>query len=141
MLLTTTHVYLPTPAAIEAAGPPLPADRAYPVQEPAPAMPVHRQYVPTSALREGDLVVNHGALLRLGPIHRSPRPDEHGGVHWSIGVILNGDEMATAEAYVWVMADRRKTPDGPRLYDGPDAIRTWNIQGNDLARWCRIVSP
>lgn len=86
--------------------------------------------VPTSELRDGDVVLRHGLRILIDrPFQVSAcHGDLHGGVRYSAGLILNLDEVLADDpgmaAYVGIEnADR--TPGEPR----------WTIQGNDLATW------
>ena len=94
-----------------------------------------REVVPTSELREGDVVFNHGMRLRLGPVHvydEFPRLP----VYASVAVVEN-EEEAVAQGTVPRSWMHRDVFVNGRWTRSPEA--TWTVQGNELARWTREV--
>lgn len=84
--------------------------------------------LPTSELREGDIVLTYGmAVLLDQPLRRSKvhPPDDYGGCHVTTGVILNCEEVRACG------------------FVPPSFIRDghWTIQGNDLASWRVLRMP
>ena len=85
---------------------------------------VETENVPTSALREGDLILRNGCTMQLGPINESQshKPNEHGAVYWSRAIVLKQHDETIPKGW----------------FDRDDqGNRTWLIQGNDLATWSR----
>ena len=85
-------------------------------------MKVRGENVPTSALREGDILRLHGCLLRLGEIKESQAHKDEG-----YGACL----YSTAE----VLYQYDETIPRSWLGSGRDKVPTWQVQGNDLASW------
>lgn len=83
--------------------------------------------LPTSALRPGMVVRNHGyrmtieSELKLSRCHR----EDFGGVHYGPAVLDPDQDRSELDPFVVRMADR-----------GDDGSLRWSIQGNDLATWC-----
>lgn len=74
----------------------------------------------SSELVAGDVVRTHGMRVRLGEVKLSSvHPDDHNGIHYSVGEILNL-EAVLAERFV---------PAG-FIADGK-----WTVQANDLVSW------
>jgi hypothetical protein len=83
--------------------------------------------VPTSALREGDLIRNNGCIMRINEVHESEghAPDENGAVYWSKATVVH--RFNSTIPLGWL--DR-----------GENGERTlWTVQGNDLAKWARVA--
>lgn len=93
--------------------------------------------VPTSALRLGDLVQNDMMRLRIDrELHQTHHAVDKWGKTWATSAVIenfqeiqeaarNGNDHA---AFIIALADKRGADDG-----------RWTIQGNDLARWSRII--
>jgi hypothetical protein len=83
--------------------------------------------VDTSQLQEGDLILSHDMLIRLGERHVVERVDryaEYGPVYWFVGTVENADK-------IHAMGVNHVTCG---LLRGNE----WTVQGNRLASWWRI---
>jgi hypothetical protein len=82
--------------------------------------------VPTSALREGDLIRNNGCIMRINEVPESEghAPDGNGAVYWYKATILH--RFNGTIPLGWLDRDEN----GDRTL--------WTVQGNDLAKWARI---
>jgi hypothetical protein len=87
------------------------------------------EIVPTTELAEGDLVLNYGMRLRLEQRTEQPgRPRDWLVCVRFVGVIENFDEIT--DPFIRSHASA--------LYTG-DERPTWTVQGNELARWVRVI--
>lgn len=83
----------------------------------------YEDYVTTSQLKTGDVVITHGMHVRLGS--RTEFPGVSGQVAWAFdGTVENLDELESNHP--------------ARGLIGPNG--EWVIQGNDLATWTREAS-
>lgn len=82
--------------------------------------------VPTSALREGDLIRNNGCIMHINAVVESEAhaPDENGPVFWSKATVVH--RFNGTIPLGWLDRDEN----GDRTL--------WTVQGNDLAKWARI---
>lgn len=92
---------------------------------PAALLEAPVEMVPTSALREGDLIRDHGCIMRIGVVNESMahKPDENGVTYWSRAEVLH-----------------RYTDTIPMSwFTNAEGKKVWTVQGNDLAKWARII--
>ena len=92
--------------------------------------------VPSSQLRQGDIVSTHGMLVLLdGPIqsrdYGSNGPDV---VYWQRGLVINIDQVDDP----WLVGMTREFQPWPNRAI-PTGEHRWTIQGNDLARWAVVL--
>jgi hypothetical protein len=83
--------------------------------------------VPTSELREGDVIRLEGCLMRCGPIQLSEvHPKDHGGCRYTMAKVIH-----------------RYGPNIPPgwFHTDDEDSRYWQVQGNDLARWALVFRP
>ena len=81
----------------------------------------------TSLLREGDLIKNHGCIMRINEIKsRVYARDEEGDqiVYWSKATILL--RYSDTIPLSWID------------YDAEGNSTGWLVQGNDYATWCVV---
>jgi len=107
---------------------PLPADKYPPLDNPyAHLKAATGVMVITSLLREGDLIRNHGCIMRINEVKsRVYARDEEGDqiVYWSKATILL--RYSGTIPLSWID------------YDAEGNSTGWLVQGNDYATWCVV---
>jgi len=90
-------------------------------------MTAEGEIIPTSQLNTGDVIRVHGCLMQIEALDErddSTNQNAFGLVRWSAATLLH-------------RADSSSIPKG-WLSCGPNNSLTWQVQGNDLATWCRV---
>ena len=89
------------------------------------------EVVNTWQLEEGDVIYNHGCLMVCGPFEdevskygATPQFDSK-GARWCTATVTGHEDGGIPLGWMG------KTDDG--------LFRTWRIQGNTRAYWCRVI--
>jgi hypothetical protein len=94
----------------------------------AGAIPYICEIVPTQDLREGDVIINNGHKMTLGPIKSrvDESPRDPCMVYWSTAVVDQPGGAGDVIPLSWYGKDS-------------EGHATWQIQGNHRAQWCRVI--